>query len=162
MTCEPTTSGSRNIEGEISWQLQPGNETDAAALFVDPSKDWDLQPVCVATFRGTGKCQKALQFTLYSTFFLCFLICFSCAVFFLMGALNCPQQRRLTASLSDTWTTAAQWWRTGSSGCGATSPVWLLSKTSLFGGTKETKPSSQLEKVGKVIYLSFLGRDHKM
>lgn len=105
VTCEPTTSGSRNIEGEVSWQPQPGIRTDSATLPVDPSIDWDLQPVCMATFTGIGMCQKALQFTLYSTSFLCFPVCFSCTVFFLTVVLNCPQQRHLTASLSDTWTT---------------------------------------------------------
>lgn len=68
--CESTTSGSRNIEGKVSWQLQPGNKTDSATLSVDPSKDWDLQAVCMATFTGIGKCHRALQFTLYSTSFL--------------------------------------------------------------------------------------------
>lgn len=70
VTCEPTTSGSRNIVKKVSWQLQPGNNTDSAILSVDPCKDWDLQPVCMATFTGIGKCHKALQFTLYSTSFL--------------------------------------------------------------------------------------------
>lgn len=74
VTCEPTSSGSRNIEGKVSWQLQPGNTTDSAMLSVDPSTDWDLQPVCVATFSGIGKCHKAFQFMLYST---SFLLCFS-------------------------------------------------------------------------------------
>lgn len=68
-----------------------------------------------------------------------------------MVTLNSPQQRHLTASPS--WTTWAQWWRKCSFSCGATSPVWLLPSASLFGGTKETKLSSQLEKVGKVVYL---------
>lgn len=75
VTCEPTSSGSRNIEGKVSWQLQPGNTTDSAKLSVDPSTDWDLQPVCVATFSGIGNCHKAFQFTLYST---SFLLSFSC------------------------------------------------------------------------------------
>lgn len=70
-----------------------------------------------------------------------------------MVALNSPQQKHLTASPWDTWTTWARWWKKGSSSCGATSSVWLLPNTSLFAGTKETKLSSQLEKVGKVIYL---------
>ncbi|CAF90205.1 unnamed protein product, partial [Tetraodon nigroviridis] len=56
-----------NIEGEVSWQPQPGIRTDSATLPVDPSIDWDLQPVCMATFTGIGMCQKALQFTLYKT-----------------------------------------------------------------------------------------------
>lgn len=105
--CEPTTSGSRNIEGKVSWQLQPGNKTDSAKLSVDPYKDWDLKPVCMATFKGIGECHKALQFTLYSMSFLvsmfvslAVVICFS-----LMVALNSPQQRHLTASPSDTWAT---------------------------------------------------------
>lgn len=104
--CEPTTSGSRNIEGKVSWQLQPGNKTDNANLSVDPY-NWDLQPVCMATFKGIGECHKALQFILYSMSFLvsmfvslALVICFS-----LMVALNSPQQRHLTASPSDTWAT---------------------------------------------------------
>lgn len=78
VTCEPTSSGSRNIEGKISWQIQPGNTTHRAMLSVDPNKDWDLQPVCMATFRGIGKCQKAFQFTLYSTCFLASFFVSSC------------------------------------------------------------------------------------
>lgn len=66
VTCRPTTSGSRNIEGEVSWQLQHGNRIDSAVLLVNLSKDWDIQPVCIATFRGIGPCYKPLNFTLYS------------------------------------------------------------------------------------------------
>lgn len=66
VTCRPTTSGSRNIEGKVSWQLQHGNKTGSPELSVDPYKDWDLQPVCTATFRGIGTCSKPLHFILYS------------------------------------------------------------------------------------------------
>lgn len=66
-TCGPTTSGSRNIEGKVSWQLQDDNRIGSAVLFaVHLSKDWDIQPVCFATFRGIGTCHKPLNFTLYS------------------------------------------------------------------------------------------------
>ncbi|XP_056869919.1 hemicentin-1-like [Takifugu flavidus] len=67
VTCRPTTSGSRNIEGKVSWQLQDGNKTGSSELSVDPSKDWDLQPICTATFRGIGPCSKPFHFTLYKT-----------------------------------------------------------------------------------------------
>lgn len=75
VTCKPTTSGSRNIEGKVSWQLQPGNKTGSSELSVDPYKDWDLQPVCTATFRGIGPCSKPLHFTLYSKLSGLFLSC---------------------------------------------------------------------------------------
>lgn len=68
VTCGPSSSGSRNIEGKVSWQVQHGSKTGSAELSVDPSKDWDLQPVCTATFRGIGTCSKPLEFTLYSKF----------------------------------------------------------------------------------------------
>lgn len=88
------------------------------------------------------------------------LVCFSFTgdVLFIPATLNSPQQRHLTASPSDTWKTRVQWWRKGRSSCVATSPVWLLPNTSLFGGTKETKLSSQLQEVGKVI--SLFGPQH--
>lgn len=81
VTCGPTTSGSRNIEGEVSWQLQHGNRIGSAVLFVGLSKDWDLQPVCIATFRGIGTCHKPLNFTLYSRSLFSGLVHFTGDVF---------------------------------------------------------------------------------
>lgn len=71
-TCKPTSIGSRNKDGEIYWQVLQGTRTEGTSWFVDTHKDWDPRPVCTATFKGIGTCQKHLDFTLYSMY--CHLI----------------------------------------------------------------------------------------
>lgn len=95
VTCRPTTSGSRNIEGEVSWQLQHGNKTGSSELSVDPNKDWDLQPVCTATFRGIGPCTKPLHFTLYSKLPGLFLLHWRCVHFLTLHLSNRGARPRL-------------------------------------------------------------------
>lgn len=68
-TCKPTSTSSINKEGKIYWQVLQGTETDGAHWLVDTDKDWDPRPVCTATFKGIGTCQKHLNFTLYSMYF---------------------------------------------------------------------------------------------
>ncbi|XP_070703581.1 hemicentin-1 [Pempheris klunzingeri] len=62
-TCTPMSTDDRNVE-EISWQGGMANNT---VWLVDTHKDWDSRPVCTATFRGIGTCQKHLNFILYKT-----------------------------------------------------------------------------------------------
>lgn len=65
-TCRLTSSGSRNEEGKIFWQSQKDTKINRAEWFLDIAAEWDLRPVCTATFKGIGPCQKHLNFTLYS------------------------------------------------------------------------------------------------
>lgn len=76
-TCTATSTGSMNKDGEIYWQVQQGIKTNGTSWFVDAQKDWDARPVCTATFKGIGTCQKHLSFTLYSMY-CCLLFYFSC------------------------------------------------------------------------------------
>ncbi|XP_076608323.1 hemicentin-1 [Chaetodon auriga] len=66
-TCKPTSTGSRNKDGEIYWQVQQGTKTDGASWSADTHEDWDPRPQCTATFKGIGTCHKDLDFTLYKT-----------------------------------------------------------------------------------------------
>lgn len=67
-TCQSTTSGSRNREGNIHWQDWQGIKTDGAHWVVRTDEDWDSRPFCTATFRGIGECKKHLDVTLYSMY----------------------------------------------------------------------------------------------
>ncbi|KAM9346625.1 hemicentin-2-like [Symphorus nematophorus] len=64
-TCNATSTGARNLEGEVSWEVQGGVRTDSASWSVNTHEDWNESPVCTATFKGIGRCHKRLDFTLY-------------------------------------------------------------------------------------------------
>ncbi|XP_059204482.1 hemicentin-1-like [Centropristis striata] len=63
-TCKPTSSGSGHVN-EIYWQLGQDVKTNSTSWLVDTDNDWDPRPVCTATFKVIGTCQKQLDFTLY-------------------------------------------------------------------------------------------------
>ncbi|KAK9534774.1 hypothetical protein VZT92_007197 [Zoarces viviparus] len=65
-TCTPTPSASPHLL-DIYWQVGQGDRTNNTTWFTDASEDWDLKPVCTATFTVTGPCQKHLDYTLYKT-----------------------------------------------------------------------------------------------
>ncbi|KAM4598496.1 hemicentin-1-like [Polymixia lowei] len=63
-TCISTSTISTNLK-EIYWQV-PQRIINSTQWLVDVHEDWDPRPVCYATFEGIGKCQKSLDFTMYS------------------------------------------------------------------------------------------------
>ncbi|KAM7387112.1 hypothetical protein PAMA_009640 [Pampus argenteus] len=56
-------TNSTNVK-DLYWQ---GVKTNSTIWRVDTHNDWDLSPVCTATFEGIGTCQKPLTFILYKT-----------------------------------------------------------------------------------------------
>ncbi|XP_044038551.1 hemicentin-2-like [Siniperca chuatsi] len=66
-TCKTGSINSSNIEEDVYWQVLPGIKINSTNLFVDAHKDWDIKPVCTATFKGIGTCKKYLNVTLYKT-----------------------------------------------------------------------------------------------
>ncbi|XP_075942835.1 vascular cell adhesion protein 1-like [Anarhichas minor] len=62
-TCTPTPSASTHLR-DIYWQ---GARTNSTTWSSYASEDWDLKPVCTATFEVKGTCQKHLNYTLYKT-----------------------------------------------------------------------------------------------
>ncbi|XP_040917727.1 hemicentin-1-like [Toxotes jaculatrix] len=61
-TCNPKHSGN---EIDIRWLVQQGIGSNSTTWRVDTHNDWDPRPVCIATFKGIGTCNKSLSFTLY-------------------------------------------------------------------------------------------------
>ncbi|CAK6971170.1 uncharacterized protein LOC128379280 [Scomber scombrus] len=62
VTCTPA-SANKNFKA-LYWH---GVNTTGATWQVDTHKDWDLIPVCNATFDGIGTCSKRFDFILYKT-----------------------------------------------------------------------------------------------
>ncbi|KAK5856116.1 hypothetical protein PBY51_007735 [Eleginops maclovinus] len=66
VTCKPKSTNKRHLK-EIYWEVRQGAITKNSIWSVDTNEDWDLKPVCTATFNITGICKKHLNFTLYKT-----------------------------------------------------------------------------------------------
>lgn len=65
--CQVTSTAITNVKNKY-WQIRKDDRIDNEDWRdVDTNKDWDLRPVCIATFVGIGTCQKHLKFTLYKT-----------------------------------------------------------------------------------------------
>ncbi|XP_005468795.1 hemicentin-1 isoform X3 [Oreochromis niloticus] len=60
-TCRSTSTISTNVQ-RMYWE---GEESDNMTWFANTNEDWGMTPVCTASFRGIGKCNKSLNFTLY-------------------------------------------------------------------------------------------------
>ncbi|XP_039467295.1 hemicentin-1 isoform X1 [Oreochromis aureus] len=60
-TCRSTSTISTNVQ-RMYWE---GVESDNMTWFANTNEDWGMTPVCTASFRGIGKCNKSLNFTLY-------------------------------------------------------------------------------------------------
>lgn len=73
-TCMATSSSLSNLQ-EIYWTSTKGSIEDNTTWWADSHKDWDARPVCKATFKGIGQCQKTLNFILYSQYSSVFFFC---------------------------------------------------------------------------------------
>ncbi|XP_034046393.1 uncharacterized protein icam3 [Thalassophryne amazonica] len=64
VTCKPTSSEHGNVKN-LHWEASDGTRINSSTFLVEPSRDWDIKPVCIAVFEGIGTCYKALSFTPY-------------------------------------------------------------------------------------------------
>lgn len=66
--CQPIPTASRNVKEIPYWEVPQGNSTEMVTWEPDTQNDWDPRPACTGMFDGMEKCQKLLDYTLYSTY----------------------------------------------------------------------------------------------
>lgn len=64
--CQPNPSASTNVKDKPYWEVPQGTSTERVTWTPDTQQDWDPRPACTGKFDGIGKCQKLLDYTLYS------------------------------------------------------------------------------------------------